>query len=543
MKKNAAVVVVARFFGMTRQRNKAQNNSSVFSFLRRLFDGPEGISEDKRARRNYVAGGALMGIVVQVFFLVVNLFYNITLELIFDVTSVFAWGWVLVLLRHPQRELVAYRVGIATIIFICVYTVAFPNFGLEGSLLSFYVVPAALFYVLGWKEGLKWVVFFMAPAALFSIAPEIIGQEPLPSLRVLRFLASLVLFTGFSAMIEWYRARTWRELNAADTALRTATGQLITLEGLVPVCSYCKKIRNDKGYWQQLEEFLRQHTNAHVSSGICESCAAQKKDCAPSGGFPVPAALQRLFSWRTTLDTTKRKFVTFAGLVGIFIVWSFVARDIAQGKIKESIAQVAMTIVVGVIIWFQHIGWKIQLSYAVLVVILMALVVVPYFFPNPDLSEMFWFYIVPLFSSYLLGNRVAAFSSFILLVIAGALFANATLLGNAVAIDTILFFGITFVLVSILALYMEHLRVHYTRKLVRRLEMLEKTYSSIRAVKGLVPVCKECKSVRNDQGFWTNFDSYIKEHSDLQFSHGICETCLEREAPDVFAEMQAETNS
>lgn len=57
--------------------------------------------------------------------------------------------------------------------------------------------------------------------------------------------------------------------------LQSALGRIKTMKGLIPICSHCKKIRNDKGYWQQVEEYLGQNTEADFSYGLCDQCAAE----------------------------------------------------------------------------------------------------------------------------------------------------------------------------------------------------------------------------------------------------------------------------
>jgi DNA-binding response OmpR family regulator len=47
------------------------------------------------------------------------------------------------------------------------------------------------------------------------------------------------------------------------------------LRGLLPICSYCHRIRNDDDYWQQMEQYLSQHSDARFSHGICPDCLAQ----------------------------------------------------------------------------------------------------------------------------------------------------------------------------------------------------------------------------------------------------------------------------
>lgn len=55
--------------------------------------------------------------------------------------------------------------------------------------------------------------------------------------------------------------------------LKTALSDVKTLSGLLPICSFCKKIRDDKGYWNQLEKYIHEHSNAKFSHGICQECA------------------------------------------------------------------------------------------------------------------------------------------------------------------------------------------------------------------------------------------------------------------------------
>lgn len=54
--------------------------------------------------------------------------------------------------------------------------------------------------------------------------------------------------------------------------LQAAIGEIKTLSGLIPICSSCKKIRDDKGYWNQIEVFIRDHSDAEFSHGICPEC-------------------------------------------------------------------------------------------------------------------------------------------------------------------------------------------------------------------------------------------------------------------------------
>ncbi len=75
------------------------------------------------------------------------------------------------------------------------------------------------------------------------------------------------------------RVRTHLELKQArDTQkelikeLRAALSKVKELSGLLPICAHCKKIRNDKGYWQQLESYIMTYTDAEFSHGLCPDC-------------------------------------------------------------------------------------------------------------------------------------------------------------------------------------------------------------------------------------------------------------------------------
>jgi len=56
------------------------------------------------------------------------------------------------------------------------------------------------------------------------------------------------------------------------TELEAALTQVKKLQGLLPICLYCKKIRNDKNYWQQVESYIMDHSGARFSHGICPEC-------------------------------------------------------------------------------------------------------------------------------------------------------------------------------------------------------------------------------------------------------------------------------
>lgn len=63
------------------------------------------------------------------------------------------------------------------------------------------------------------------------------------------------------------------KLSKTVDELKQALAEVNTLSGLLPVCASCKKVRDDKGYWNQIDEYISQHSDVQVSHGICPECA------------------------------------------------------------------------------------------------------------------------------------------------------------------------------------------------------------------------------------------------------------------------------
>jgi CheY-like chemotaxis protein len=72
-----------------------------------------------------------------------------------------------------------------------------------------------------------------------------------------------------------YRAKLESEREALINELQEALSKIKTLSGLIPICAWCKKIRDDKGYWQAVEQYISEHSQAEFTHSICSDC--QKK--------------------------------------------------------------------------------------------------------------------------------------------------------------------------------------------------------------------------------------------------------------------------
>ena len=70
-------------------------------------------------------------------------------------------------------------------------------------------------------------------------------------------------------------------------------------------------------------------------------------------------------------------------------------------------------------------------------------------------------------------------------------------------------------------------------ELRRSNEELQQALKEVKVLRGLIPICASCKKIRNDGGFWQQLEEYLGEHSEAEFSHGLCQPCIKKLYPGV----------
>jgi hypothetical protein len=124
-----------------------------------------------------------------------------------------------------------------------------------------YVIPVTL---AAWYSG-RWPAVALAVAMPLIHAALLLGlwKEPGSSAT---FLLMTTVFRGavIIAMALWFS-----RLSELERELRR---HVQTLEGLLPICSFCKKIRNESGDWERLEKYIAERSEAKFSHGFCPSC-------------------------------------------------------------------------------------------------------------------------------------------------------------------------------------------------------------------------------------------------------------------------------
>jgi hypothetical protein len=171
-------------------------------------------------------------------------------------------------------------------------------------------------------------------------------------------------------------------------------------------------------------------------------------------------------------------------------------------------------------------------------------------------STYVWVFTYPLITLFLLGSWFGSLASFLLLGLMSIVFA----VGDSVAYvtsyeaDLILRITACYITVTLLALVMgrvrhitqNRLRISNTKleEAVKSLEQaqhekdglileLQQTIDEVKTLKGIIPMCSACKKIRDDSGYWQQVEEYVKNHSNAEFSHGICPECSKKLYPDL----------
>ncbi len=97
--------------------------------------------------------------------------------------------------------------------------------------------------------------------------------ENRPVLAILKQVAEIKIELADAQHEIERRIKAEKELGKVVQDLQKALSEVKTLQGILPICAHCKKIRDDKGYWKQIESYIRDHSEVDFSHGICPECA------------------------------------------------------------------------------------------------------------------------------------------------------------------------------------------------------------------------------------------------------------------------------
>ena len=158
------------------------------------------------------------------------------------------------------------------------------------------------FFLLGKREGLFWSVLLSTVAVGLVWAPVYwLSVYPYHEEFKIRFATTFLIVSAIAYWLEYLRdryrtgmeseqrklegeqerlkqeiedrRRTEQEKELLVAQLQKALEDVKTLSGFIPSCSYCHNIRDDEGFWNRLEAYIQEHSDARFSHGICPDCA------------------------------------------------------------------------------------------------------------------------------------------------------------------------------------------------------------------------------------------------------------------------------
>ena len=150
--------------------------------------------------------------------------------------------------------------------------------------IRYLAIPLMLFVAI--RGGLRGASVGLLVLSLYAIVATSRGMGPfveadpvISFVTIITYLICLGLPSFFAAIV-WEGLKREQEtledrVRERTRDLQSALDQIKELRGILPICSSCKKIRDDQGYWNQLESFISDHSNAEFSHGICPDCAVK----------------------------------------------------------------------------------------------------------------------------------------------------------------------------------------------------------------------------------------------------------------------------
>jgi len=137
-----------------------------------------------------------------------------------------------------------------------------------------FTFPVAAFFIKGRKRGWLWIVIIVIESIVMMFAGKFFQiNVPYSFVELRQFLAAFLVVSFVLRHYEVLRDDYEKTIELNMQILEEANANIKTLKGLVPICSSCKKIRDDKGYWQLVDVYVSEHSEAQFSHGLCEECS------------------------------------------------------------------------------------------------------------------------------------------------------------------------------------------------------------------------------------------------------------------------------
>jgi hypothetical protein len=197
---------------------------------------------------------------------------------------------IIMILLAIFRESLPYVTKVVSLIilFFIIGIASFINLGIA----SFYtelMMLAILIGIVFWGKIQALFIFITSSVVILIMAVSTTEGIVSPTINIdtyalhlsswISMLAGFVLISALTILlvgeIGYSLSDKINELQKKQKELQIAYDEIRKLEGIIPICTKCKKIRDSDGYWNQVESYIEQHSEAQFSHGICEQCAKE----------------------------------------------------------------------------------------------------------------------------------------------------------------------------------------------------------------------------------------------------------------------------
>jgi hypothetical protein len=343
-------------------------------------------------------------------------------------------------------------------------------------------------------------------------------------------LAALTMANVFGFWLSTRDHRTRRETFRAAEAARRAGDDAARMRQLLPVCAWCGRLRDETGFWRTVHEFVDGEALRTTATALCDDCRASVPREELGRGEDASAAVDDLAGDRSralvliatgtilVLGVLLASFVLPAEgeTTGVLLVIRLAELGACLGALAILALSSSRRVLQGtVFLWTMALAAMVawlsvqRVESITLSVVALAATAFPMMLPLPIVLRM-----LPALLMAAAGTWAAVTGG----AVNASQFVAALLAGLVVGVG-------------------------FSEQAIRHRRMLQATLEEARAARALVerigallPVCRSCHKVRDEDGYWRSVRAYLETATERRATHGLCQNCLEAEfAPEAEA--------
>ena len=249
----------------------------TFSSIRDIFYAKPSCIEERRFF-TVIHYTAFFGFTVHLVFIGLFAYLKVYPLAIFNIGSVIAWYFVLYN-NLKGRQVASFILASVEVVSHAIAAVLF--LGIEPGFHLYILLIGPLFFItMSMPIRTKILLTLLLVSIFIFLTFNGANQQLLVPLNI-RIINAMKIFNiaslvaAFSMLVYYYNDTVLKiesENNQLIDELKYALENVKELKGLIPICASCKKIRDDGGYWHQVEEYIRDHSDAEFSHGLCQEC-------------------------------------------------------------------------------------------------------------------------------------------------------------------------------------------------------------------------------------------------------------------------------